>query len=468
MKVIIVGAGKLGYKLAESMINADIDVTIIDRNDKVIDRINDHLDVLTVNANGIEIEILRELNIKTYDLLVATTDSDETNTIICSLAKRLGCKKTVARIRNPEYTEQLDFIKTELGIDYIVNPDLATSNEIARYLLKSYNFYSGDFAKGKVSMVDFNIKNMPDFAGKKIVDLDNMEDMLIAAIFRDGNIIIPHGYTELHEGDIIHVIGSSENINKLSERFHFSMDKNKIRKVMILGGGKIGYYLANRLASSNIKVSIIEQNEERCRYLSERLSNALIIHGDGTDISLLEEEGLYSMDAFIGVTDFDEQNLLMSLMAKHEGVNKIIAKISRPNYVQIIDKLGIDVALNPINIAASNILKFIRGGKVVSVSLLLGGQAEVTEIIAGNDLPIIGRPLAELDLPKGIIIGAIVHEGKVTIPSGKTVINPKDRLIIFCLSSDVQALEVFTKPKKGGLLDELWSYKKDTGNPSNS
>jgi len=468
MKVIIVGAGKLGYKLAESMIHADIDVTIIDKSDKVLDKVNDHLDVLTVNANGIEIEILRELNIKIYDLLVATTESDETNTIICSLAKKLGCKKTVARIRNPEYTEQLDFIKTELGIDYIVNPDFATSNEISRYLLKSYNFYSGNFARGKVSMVDFNIRNMPDFAGKKIIELDNMDDLLVTAIFRDGNIIIPHGYTELKEGDTIHVIGNSENINQLSERFRFSAEKSKIKKVMILGGGKIGYYLAKKLTSSNLKVSIIEQNEERCKYLSERLSNALIIHGDGTDISLLEEEGLYSMDAFIGATDFDEQNLLMSLMAKRAGVNKIIAKISRPNYVQIIDKLGIDVALNPINIAASNILKFIRGGKVVSVSLLLGGQAEVTEIIADKDISIIGKPIAELGLPKGIIIGAIVHNGKVTIPSGKTVISPNDRLIIFCLSSHVSELDVFTKAKKGGLLNEFRNYKKDFRNNFNS
>jgi len=217
-------------------------------------------------------------------------------------------------------------------------------------------------------------------------------------------------------------------------------------------GGNIAYYLANKLKSSGIKVSIIEQDEDRCRYLSERLEEALIINGDGTDINLLEDEGLYSMDAFIGATGYDEQNLLMSLMAKHAGVSKTIAKISRPNYVKIIDNLGIDVALNPVNIAVSNVFKFIRGGKVVSVSLLLGEQAEVTEIIAIKDSRIIGKPLSQLGLPKGIIIGAVVQKGEVTIPNGNTIIEPDDRLIIFCLSSDVPALEMFIKPRKGGLF----------------
>jgi trk system potassium uptake protein TrkA len=452
MKVIIVGVGKLGYKLAESMINADIDVTLIDQNSKVLERINDYLDVLTITANGIEIEVLKELNIKSYDLLVATTYSDETNAIICSLAKKLGCKKTIARIRNPEYTKQLDFIKAEMGIDHIINPELATSNEIARYLLKSYNFYSEDFAKGKVSILDFNIKNMSTFVGKNIIELDDMQDLLIASITRNDEIIIPHGYTQLLENDIIHVIGSTENVDKFGERFNFYTDRGKNKRVMILGGGNIAYYLAQKLKSSNTKVSIIEQDRDRCRYLSERLSDALIIRGDGTDINLLEEEGLESMDAFIGATGFDEQNLLMTLMANQAGVNKTIAKISRPNYIKIIDNLGIDVALNPTNIAASSILKFIRGGKVVSVSLLLGGQAEVTEIIAIRDSRIIGKPIAQLGLPKGIIIGAIVQQGKVTIPNGNTVIEPDDRLIIFCLSSNVPALEMFTKPVKGGLF----------------
>ena len=455
MKVMIIGAGKLGYKLAELMIYENIEVTLVDTSSKIIEKVNDHLDVLTVNANGLELETLKELDIKSYDLLIAATSSDETNVIICSVAKKLGCKKTIARVRDPEYIHQFDFIKSEMGIDHIVNPDLATANEMARYLLKSYSFNNGEFAKGRVSMVDFHVNNMKDFIGKNLAELDSFEELLVVAVSRDGNIIIPHGGTVLEEDDVIHVIGESKNINSLAARFKLNMDKKRIKRAMILGGGKISHYLADQLIQANIRVTILEQNQERCRYLSEKLDNALIINGDGTDINLLEEEDLSSMDAFIGATGYDEQNLLMSLMAKQEGVKKVIAKISRPSYVHLIEKLDIDFALDPTNIIAGDILKFIRGGKVVSVSLLLGEQAEVTEVIVDGDTIAVGKPIAELGLPKGIIIGAIVRDRKVIIPNGRTVIYPKDRLIIFCLASNEPHLKTFMKSSKGGVRDEL-------------
>ncbi|OPL09407.1 MAG: potassium transporter TrkA [delta proteobacterium ML8_F1] len=445
MKVIIVGAGKLGNKLAQALDKSDIAVTLVDTNPKVIERVNDHLDVLTANGNGLEIEILKELNIASYDLLIAATGSDETNTIICTLAKKNGCQMTIARIRNPEYRDQLDFFKTDMGIDHIVNPDHETAREIARYLLKSYNFYSGDFAKGKVQMVDFNVNHLKDFVGRKITEIDHMEEVLITAILRDGEIMIPDGSTEIKPDDLIYVIGEADNIYRLGENLKIHIEKKQIKRVMILGGGKIGYYLAKILAEADIKVTIIEQKIERCDYLSEKLEGVLVIHGDGTDINLLEEEDLLAMDAFIGATDLDEQNILMSLMAKQAGINKVIAKISRPSYNHIIDKLGIDMAINPVNITASDILKFIRGGKVVSVSLLLGDKAEVTEILISENVSAVGKKIMDLGLPKGIIIGAIVRDNEVIIPNGHTEIHTQDRLIIFCLVSDIKALQVFLR-----------------------
>ena len=462
MKVIIVGIGKLGYKLAESMVNEEIDVTVIDSNQKVLDSVNEHLDVLTVMANGIEISILRELNIETYDLLVAATDSDETNTLICSLAKQLGCHKTIARIRNPEYMKQLDFIKDKMGIDHIINPDLATAQSMEKYLLKNYSFYSGDFVKGKVQMIDFNIESMVEFLGKKLMELENFDNLLITAISRNGIIIIPDGSTVLEEKDIIHVIGKKEDIRNLNNRFTRDISKRQIKRVMILGGSNIGFYLAKELVRSNIFVTIIEQNKRRCEELTEKLNNVLVIHGDGTDINLLEEEKISSMDAFVGVTGYDEANLLMGLMAKQSGVAKTISKISRENYTKIIDRLGIDAALNPVYITASNILKFVRGGKIVSVSMLIGGNGEVTEIILGKDLPIIGKTLKELKLPRGIIIGALVRGDKVIIPKGDTVLHGGDRIVVFSLTEDLQDLKMFFKPAKGGVLSELWNRTKGT------
>ena len=194
----------------------------------------------------------------------------------------------------------------------------------------------------------------------------------------------------------------------------------------------------------------------------------MIIHGDGTDIHLLEEESLSSMDAFVGVTGFDEENLLMALMAKQAGVGKTISKISRPNYTKIIDRLGVDVAVNPVFITASNILKYIRGGKVVSVSLLLGGEAEVTEIIIDKDLPIINKPISELNLPKGIIIGAIVRYGEVIIPKGQTIIKPNDRIVVFCLNDDLDKLKMFFVKQRGGIFSELWNHTKGTWDNSSN
>lgn len=456
MKVIIIGAGKLGYKIAESLMNSNIDITLVDKSPKVINRINDHLDVLAVNANGLELGTLRELGIQNYDLLIASTTSDETNTIICTLSKKLGCKKTIARIRNPEYLAQLDFIKSEMGIDHIVNPDLAIASEISRYILKRYSFYTGDFAKGKVQMHEFHVKNLKDFVDKKVMDLAGMEELLIVAISRGGNIIIPDGTTVIKEEDIIYIIGKSESIATMEKTLGLTLNKKFIKNVMIFGGGKVGYYIAKQLLAAKINVTIIEQNHDRCMYLTEQLSRALVIHGDGTDINLLEEENLHNMDAFVGATDFDEQNLLMTLMAKQAGVKKVIAKVSRPNYVQIIDKLGIDVALNPINITASDILKFIRGGRVVAVSLLLGGQAEVTEVIVEENLKVVGKKIKSLNLPKGMIIGAVVHDGVAQIPNGDTVINAHDRLIIFCLASNVESLNRLLRPGRGVRVNELF------------
>lgn len=457
IKAMIIGAGKLGHRLAELMDKENMNVTLLDLNKEKLERINNHLDVLTVTGNGLEVSTLKELEIDTYDLVIATTSGDEVNTLICSLTKKLGAKQTIARIRNPEYSEQLPFLKGEMGIDHIVNPDLATAIEIERYLLKRYNFHAGDFAKGKVSIFDFNIANLNNFVGNRLMDLESFDGFLIAAISRDGELIIPSGITELKAYDTLHIIGKAKDVKKLAKQLKVDKDKRSTQKVMILGGGKIGHYLAERLERSDVNTVIVEKDRERSEYLAGKLKRTLVIRGDGTNIDLLEEEDLQAMDAFVGLTDLDEQNLLMALVAKESGVNKSIAKISRPNYIQVIDKLNIDVAFNPVDITASDILKFIRGGKVLSVSLLLGGEGEVTEIIAEKDSPLVGKPLHEINLPTGIIIGAILHQGEVLIPDGNTVIYENDRMVIFTLSSDLGNLKTLLVPKKGGLFSGIWN-----------
>jgi trk system potassium uptake protein TrkA len=280
------------------------------------------------------------------------------------------------------------------------------------------------------------------------MDLSSMRNLIIVAIARDDKTIIPYGGTELLENDRIYIIGKKENISTLAGKRKNAADKTSVKKAMILGGGKTGFYTADKLSKFGISVKIIEENKERCEYLSENLEDALVIHGDGSDIDLLEEEDLETMDAFIGVTGNDEENLFMSLRAKQLNVNKIIAKVKQQSYIHITEKLGIDAVISPSDITASEIIKYIRGGKVLSVSLLLGGQAEVTEIIVTSDFPHIGKTLAEMKMPRGFIVGAVLHNHETIIPKGDTVINVSDRLVIFCLITEIPALEKFFKLKK--------------------
>ncbi|MCC5909993.1 MAG: Trk system potassium transporter TrkA [Clostridiaceae bacterium] len=460
MHIIIVGAGKLGYKLAETLSQENSNVVIIDIDNKALERVNNNLDVLTVKANGVELKVLKQLNIKNFDLMIAVTSSDETNILVSSMAKKLGCHRVMARVRNPEYGNQLDYIKRQMDIDYIANPELETAKEIAKYLLQTHAVHMEDFAKGKVGMVDFRVKNIQDMVGKKLRELDIPQCVLIAAILRNGEIIIPHGDTELLSTDIIYVIGQKESINSFSKEIGTPINKKAVKKALILGGGKAGYYLANKLIQNHVAVKIIERDRERCKYLAEQFPNALVIHGDGTDSNLLSEENVFEMDALISLTGYDEENLLLALLGKQYGINKVIAKVSRPNYIPIIEKLGIDVAMNPVTITASGILRFIQGGRVASLSLLLGGQAEVLEIIAKENSKVVENKLSSLGLPKGMIIGAVVHKGNVIIPDGNAVIYPGDRVIVFCLQSEVASIEKLFYRQKGGLINELWdSYK---------
>lgn len=457
MKVMIVGGGKLGTRLAATMLHENMDVTLVDSNPMVIEKINEHMDVLTVVANGINVAVLKELHIERFDLLVACTDNDATNSIICTFSKKLGCTQTIARIRDPEYMEQLDFIRDEMGIDLIINPDLATANTITKYLTKNVVFYAGEFGGGRVKMFDFSIGNSRDFVGKTVAQIDGLDDLLITAISRDGNLIIPDGATVLAPDDVIYVLGMWKNIDALTKQFKLRRMDKKVENTLILGGGHIGYYLAKELAALKINVTLIEQDPRKVQKLAELLDHVLVIEGDGTDLSLLEEESIEKMDAFIGVTGFDEQNLLMALLAKQSGVSKTIAKVSRPNYVHVIDKLDIDVAINPINITASNILKFVRGGKVASVSLLLGGKGEVTEIIVSPDMPYVGKPIYKLHLPKGILIGTIIRGKEIIIPNGNSIIEANDRLVVFTLAEDIDSLKQLFRRSKGGFLGEFWN-----------
>jgi trk system potassium uptake protein TrkA len=453
MKVAIVGAGKLGLSVTEALMGGGYEVILIDQDSELLQKLSNQLDLLTVEGNAKDVDLLKSANIHTYDFLVAITNNDEKNMVICSLAKKLGCSKVIARIRDPEYVNQLDFIKEAMNIDYIVNPDLSIAKEIYKYLVEKYTLTDGYFSTGLISVIEFTADRLPSIIGKKIQEVGKMLDnMLVVAISRNGKIIIPRGNTEVEEDDYLYVIGNDETVLKLKDRVHERERYTDLEKVMIAGGGKIGFYLAKQLADFNIYVKIIEVDKARCEYLSEHLDNVMILHGDATDLQLLEDENFDEMDAFVSVTGFDEENLLLALIANHKNIEDVVAKVSRKSYADLIEQMGISMALNPLDMTATEILRFIQGSKHILFSKIIQGQAEFVEIVATKNMHLTDCPISELKLPEGIIIAAIHRGDEAIIPQGSTVIEEGDKVIILFLLSQLPKLEKYFQPRKWGFI----------------
>ena len=453
MKVAIIGAGKLGTKVATALLGGDHAITVIDVNEEKLNKISQQMDVLTVVGNGLSIKLLESCGINKFDFLIATTDSDENNIVIASFAKKLGCSKVIARVRDPEHMKQIDFIKENMSIDHVVNPDLAITLEIYKYLVEKYTLTNGIFSSGKVSLVQFSVRRFSKVIGMNMIEVRKLlPNMLIVAISRNGKIIIPHGKTTIEKGDTLYVIGERSEIHELHNRVYERGKYTNLQKVMIIGGGKTGFYLAEKLSEFGIAVKIIEKSKERCYYLSTHLEDVMILHGDATDTSLLEEENIDEMDAFVTATGFDEENLLLALMAKKRGIEDVISKVSRQSYKTLIEQMGIDMALNPLDIVTSTILRYVQGSKKIISSLLIQGQAEIMEIIASNNMQFANKPLCELDLPDGVLIAAIHRGNQVIIPDGNTSILEDDKVTIFCLLSDITEIEALFKPKRGLFL----------------
>ncbi len=469
MNIAIVGVGKLGSKLAEILASEDNNVKVVDINETALSRIANRTDVLTVQGNGIQLEVLEQLDMAGTNLLVATTGSDEVNVLVCMMAKNLGCPRVVARVRSPEYANQIDFFKDEFSIDFITNPELDTALDIARYVLRGYVAHMESFAGGKVGLFDVPMQALPHLVGKRLADIESFEQILVVALYRDGEIIIPSGTTELEQQDILYLMGRRETVTNFARGLSHLGERHITRKVMILGGGRAGFYLAQRLLASGLAVKIIEQDEERCNYLVGALKGAaLVLCGDCTDLELLQDENLGEMDALVSLTGNDEENLMLALLGKQQGVPKVVAKVSRSNFVPLIEQLGIDRAVNPVLISAGEVARFVQGGEIASLSLMFGGQAEALEIVVPEGAGIIGSSLAEAKIPQGLIIGAIVRRGQVLIPDGSSVIESGDRTIVFCLRNEIASLNRLFHSKQRGILHELWHGSKSHRQPPTS
>lgn len=449
MKIAIVGAGKLGLKITGALVGGNHSITVIDKSEDILNKVSQQFDVLTVCGNAKQISLLKRNSIDTFDFLIACTDRDEKNIVIASFAKKLGCSKVIARVRDPEHMNQMDFIKETMDIDHIVNPDLSITLEIYKYLVEKYTLTNGIFSSGKVSLVQFKVKRYPKLQNLSMIEVSKiLPNMLVVAISRNGKIIIPHGQTVIEPLDTIYLIGERSEIAKLHSRVHEKGKYTNLQKVMIAGGGKTGFYLADKLSEFGVSVKLIEKSKERCYYLSSHLSDVMVLHGDATDSNLLDEENFDEMDAFVAATGLDEENLLLALIAKQRNIEDVISKVSRQSYKDLIEKMGVDMVLNPLDIVASNILRYIQGSKRIISYLLIQGQAEIMEIIATDDMRLANVPLRDIKLPDGVLIAAIHRKQEVIIPNGNTRIHANDKVTIFCLLSDIGELEKLTTTKK--------------------
>ncbi len=448
MDIAIIGVGKLGVKVCEGLAEGDHSITLVDMNENLLDRLSQQFDVMTINEDGRDIGVLSEMGIGSYDYVIASSGSDETNMIVGRFAKEMGARSVIARVRDPEYMKHFDFIRRSMGIDYLVNPDFAITTEIYKYLVDKYSLEGGIFTSGKTALIEFDSRKKPELIGKSMPEVRALlPNMLVAAISRNGKVIIPHGGDSILEGDVVYLVGEKEEIEEINKKVHDKRKHTDVQKVMIIGGGKTGFYLAQKLADYGVSVKLVEQNKARCQYLSTRVRNVMIINGDGTDIDMLEEENMDDMDAFVTATGLDEQNLLLAVTAKQRGIEDVISKVSREDYLSLIQNMGVDMVLNPLDISAAGIFSIIQGEKRVISSTLVQGQAEIVEVVAGKDMAMINKNLAEMELPKGMLITAVYRNGEVIIPDGKTRIMENDRVIIFCLLTEVPELEKLLKRK---------------------
>ena len=436
MHIIIVGCGKVGRTLAEQLQEENTDLTLIDISEKTINSVTEDIDAMGVVGNGASINTLMEAGVDSADILISVTASDELNLLCCLIAQKTGRCQTIARVRNPVYSQEIGFIKEKLGISMIINPELAAAQEISRLLRFPAAIKIDAFSKGRVELLKFKV--LPEFGldGMTISRITEKYrcDILFCAIENKDELSIPGGDHVIHNGDFVSIIATPQNTTQFFKKI--GLKTNQVKNTLIIGGGTISVYLAKMLADIRIPVKIIEQNFQRCEYLSEQLPDATIINGDGTNRSLLIEEGLETAESFVTLTNLDEENIFLPLFARKVSKAKLVAKVNRLPYTDIIDELDIGSVIYPKYLTADMILRYVRamqntiGSNVETLYHILDNQAEALEFNIRDDSPVVGIPLADLKLKDNLLVCCLTRHGTVSIPRGQDTIQIGDNVII--------------------------------------
>lgn len=436
MNIIIAGCGKVGRALAEQLSREKHDITVIDRKPEAIQQITNIADVRGVVGNGASFEIQMDAGIDTADLMIAVTDADEVNLLCCLIAKKAGGCQTIARVRNPVYHHEIHHIKDELGLSMVINPEWAAAMEMARLLRFPSAIDIDTFANGRIELLRFQLEEQNPLCNNKIKDLHMLSrcEVLICIVERGKEVLIPSGEVELKAGDMISVVASPVNASRFFKTI--GIETNQVKNTMIIGGGKISFYLAKRLLEMGIQVKIIEKDRDACERLCEILPKAMIINGDGTDRELLAEEGLAKAEGFAALTNMDEENVMLALYAKSMSKAKKITKINRNTFDTIIGSLNIGSLIYPKHITSETILQYVRamqnsiGSNVETLYRLVDGNAEALEFVIKGKSEVTDIPLQELQLKPHILVCAINRKGKIIIPKGQDCIQEGDSVVI--------------------------------------
>lgn len=446
MKIIIAGAGEVGFYLAKLLTQERQEIVIIDLDQERLNYVSAHLDVHTVKGSSTSFKVLEAANVKNADLFISVTASEETNLTTCIIAKKLGAKKTIARIDNTEYlisTEKLNL--KDVGIDELISTESLAAREIKRLLREAALTDTFEFDNGMLSLVGINIDENGFLANKTLKETTHLnpdQNFVTVCILRDGETIIPHGSTKFLPKDHAYFIAEPEGVNKVIELS--SQEKVSFKNLMILGGTKVGYHAARRL-SKKYRIKLIEAERERCFNLADMLRDTLVIHGDITDVELLKEEGLEDMDAFIAVTNNSETNIISCLVAKSCGVKKTIALVENMDYIHLSQNIGVDTMINKKLIAANFISRYIRKGDVISLTGIHGANAEIMEFEVKESSKINKKVIRDLDFPKTAIIGGVVRKGIGYSTFGDFEFRPKDRAVILSLPESIHEVEQYFK-----------------------
>ena len=436
MKIIIVGCGKVGTTLAEQLNRENHDITLIDCDSEALQSISDSTDVMSVTGNGAVYQVQMEAGIKEADLLIATTNSDELNMLCCFIAKKAGNCHTIARIRNPEYSAEINYIREELNLSLAINPELAAAREIARLLRFPNAIKIELFAKGRIELLKFLIPKESILDRMKVMDVVSRlkSNVLICAVERGDDVVIPDGNFEMRGGDKMSFIAPHADCADFFRKA--GIENNTVNSAMFVGGGKLTVYLAKALADTKIKIKIIEQDEERCRILSEILPHAMIIHGDGSDQKLLLEEGIRQTEAFASLTGFDEENILLSLYAASQSRAKLITKVNKIAFENVINSLNLGSVIYPKMLTADIILQYVRamqnsmGSNIETLYKIVADKAEALEFRVRGDSPVLGIPLEKLRTRNNLLVACINRNGRIIMPRGKDTLEAGDTVII--------------------------------------